>query len=216
MTFGSYTVGGVSYNYRSAQLTSGSSITAGSKTYSLTATDNGGSTQTKSFSATVDITAPSASDVQTTNVSGGTNGKAETGDTIVLTYSEQIDANSVMAGWTGASTPVVVRLNDGINDSVQIYDAANSAMLPLGTIDMGRIDYTTLNSTFGASGTPSTMVQSGATITITLGTQGGGIMTTALGTGRMSWTPSATATDRAGNAASTTASTEGLGNDRDF
>ena len=52
MTFGSYTVGGTSYNYRTAQLTSGSSITAGSKTYSLTATDNGGSTQTKSFSAT--------------------------------------------------------------------------------------------------------------------------------------------------------------------
>jgi hypothetical protein len=216
MTFGSYTIGGVSYNYRSAQLTSGSSITAGSKTYSLTATDNGGSTQTKSFSATADITAPSASDVQTTNVSGGTTGKAEAGDTIVLTNSEQIDANSVLAGWTGASTPVVVRLNDGINDSVQIYNAANSAVLPLGTIDMGRIDYTTLNSTFGASGTPSTMVQSGTTITITLGTQGGGLPTTALGTGRMSWTPSGTATDRAGNAASTTAATEGMGNDRDF
>ena len=216
MTFGSYTIGGTTYNYRSAQLTSASSITGGSKTYSLTATDNGGSTQTKSFSATVDITAPSASDVQTTNVSGGTNGKTEAGDTIVLTYSEQIDANSVLAGWTGASTPVVVRLNDGINDSVQIYNAANSAALPLGTIDTGRIDYTTLNATFGASGTPSTMVQSGATITITLGTQGGGIMTAALGTGRMSWTPSATATDRAGNAAATTAASEGGGNDRDF
>ena len=47
MTFGSYTVGGTSYNYRTAQLTSGSSITAGSKTYSLTATDNGGSTPTQ-------------------------------------------------------------------------------------------------------------------------------------------------------------------------
>ena len=216
MTFGSYTIGGVSYNYRSAQLTSGSSITAGSKTYSLTATDNGGSTQTKSFSATVDITAPSGSNVQTTNVAGGTNGKAEAGDTVVLTYSEQIEPESILAGWSGASTPVVVRLNDGINDSVQIYNAANSATLPLGTIDMGRIDYTTLNSTFGASGTPSTMVQSGATITITLGTQGGGLPTTALGMGTMTWTPSATATDPAGNSASTTARTEGGGNDKDF
>ena len=216
MTFGSYTVGGTSYNYRTAQLTSGSSITAGSKTYSLTATDNGGSTQTKSFSATVDITAPSGSNVQTTNVSGGTNGKAEAGDTIVLTYSEQIDPESVLAGWSGASMPVVVRLNDGLTDTVQIFNAANSAQLPLGSIDMGRTDYTTLNATFGASGTPSTMVQSGATITITLGTQAGGLTTTALGTGTMTWTPSATATDPAGNAASTTARAEGGAADKDF
>ena len=135
------------------QLTSGSSITAGSKTYSLTATDNGGSTQTKSFSATVDITAPSgkrrADDERLRWDQRQGRGRRHD-----RPHLQRADRRQLGPGRLDrVSTPVVVRLNDGLHDTVQIYNAANSAMLPLGTIDLGRIDYTTLNATFGASGT---------------------------------------------------------------
>lgn len=215
MSFGSFTAGGQAYDYRSAQLVAGGSITAGAKSYTLTATDSGGTTQTAGFSVTADITAPSASNVQTTNVTGGTAGLAQAGDRLTLTYSEQIEANSILAGWSGASTPVVVRLNNGSPDSVTIFNATNAAQLPLGTVNMGRTDHTTANLTFGATGTASTMVRSGAAITITLGTQSAAA-TTAAGTGTMSWIPSATATDRAGNASTTTARSESGTADVDF
>ena len=215
MEFGSFTVNGTAYNYRSAQLTSSSSLTAGSKSYSLLLTDTGGSTKTTNHTVTADVTAPSANAVQTTNVSGGTAGLAQQGDTLVLTYNEQMDANSILAGWAGTSTPVVVRLNNAASDTVEVYNSTNSALLPLGSVSLGRADYTSAAVTFGATGTASTMVRSSGVITITLGTPSASA-TTAAGTGTMSWTPSSTATDRAGNAASTTARAEAGAADVDF
>ncbi len=59
------------------------------------------------------------------------------------------------------------------------------------------------------------MTLSGAVITVTLGTASGSVNTVAT-SATMSWTPSATATDRAGNACSTAAVTEGGAADREF
>ncbi|TMC65884.1 MAG: hypothetical protein E6J17_01405 [Chloroflexi bacterium] len=82
---------------------------------------------------------------------------------------------------------------------------------------MARTDYVTGNVTFGATGTASTMVMSGATVTITLGTVSNGVLvTTAAGTGKMAWTPSAAALDLAGNACTTTVTNESGVNDKDF
>src|SRR5689334_2850774 len=73
LTAGSYTVNGVSYNYQSAQLTVGSSVTEGAKAFTLTATDNANNAANANGTpVTVDATAPSTSDVQTTNKTGGT------------------------------------------------------------------------------------------------------------------------------------------------
>ena len=60
------------------------------------------------------------------------------------------------------------------------------------------------------------MVQSGAAITVTLGTLSSGSVGTAGSTGAMSWSPSATATDLAGNACSTSAVTESGTADKEF
>lgn len=213
LTSGSYTVDSVSYNYRSAQLTAGNPLAAGSKSFSITAGDNAGNSGTQNgFTVTVDNTPPAASDVQTSNVSGGTAGTAETGDTITLTYGETMDASSILTGWTGGATTVTLRLVDGGagNDSVQIWNAANTAQLPLGSVDLGGTGFLSATVTF----TGSTMTQSGSSITVTLGTASG--TTTRAGPGRMAWTPSATATDRAANACSTTPVNESGGNDRDF
>jgi hypothetical protein len=230
---GSYSVNGVSYTHRSAVLTAIGVLGAGSKSYSISTIDlalNSG-TQT-GFTSTVDNTAPSASNIQTANGGGGA-GHAALGDTITYTFSEQIDPQSVLSGWTGASTNVVVRLIDGgcllnllvtlcNDDSFVIYNAANSAQLPFGTVDLNRNDYhgngiigTASPALFGASGTPSTMVQSGSAITVTLGTASTGT-DTAGGNGTMSWSPSITPYDGAGNVNSAASATESGGGDKDF
>jgi hypothetical protein len=59
------------------------------------------------------------------------------------------------------------------------------------------------------------MVQSGNTITITLGTASAGA-TTASSTSTMVWTPSASAYDRAGNAETTTSRSETGAADKEF
>jgi hypothetical protein len=215
---GSYTAGGGSYNYRSASQTAGTGLAAGSYSFSLTATDAAGNSGTQTgYSVTVDNTAPSGSDVQTTN-GGATNGLAEAGDKITFSFSEALDPNSVLSGWSGAATNVVVRLNNGSgsgNDTVTVFNATNTTQLPLGSVNLGRADYTSSSITFGATGTASSMTMSGSTITIALGTQSAA-GTTAGATGTMTWTPSATATDAAGNGVSTTTVTESGAADREF
>lgn len=215
---GSYTAGGTSYNYRSASLTAGSSLAAGSYSYSLTLTDAAGNSATQSgFSVTVDNTAPSGTDVQIVN-GGATSGLAEAGDKVTFTFSKAIDPNSILAGWSSGTTNVVVRLNNGSgsgNDTVTIFNSTNTTQLPLGSVNLGRTDYTGANLTFGATGTASSMTMSGSTVTIVLGTQSAAA-TTAASTGTMTWTPSATATDAAGNAVSTTTVTESGAADKEF
>jgi hypothetical protein len=218
LTAGSYTVGATTYSYRSAAQTAKATLTAGSYAYTLTLADTASNSATQSgFSVTVDATAPTAADVQSANAAGGTAGKPDAGDRVVLTFSEPIDPSSILAGWTGAATNVVVRITEGGagNDALTVRNTTNSAQLPLGSVNLARIDFVTATRDFGASGTAGTMVQSGNAITLTLGTPSG---TTGTGAGAaaMIWTPVATATDVAGNAAAATARTETGTADLDF
>ncbi|MBX7448721.1 tandem-95 repeat protein [Mycolicibacterium sp. 3033] len=204
----------------------------GTDSFTYTASDGIATSATTTVSITVvDNVAPTAVGVQTTN-GGGTNGLMQQGDTIVYTFSEPIDPGSILSGWTGSSTNVVVRAYDGNillgllggNDTLQIFDATNTSLLPLGTVELGRTDYVTGlvggTITFGATGTPSTMTMSGNTITIVLGTYDsvflGAVRNTAGGTGTMVWTPSTTPYDLAGNTLSAGAATESGTVDRDF
>ena len=233
MVPGSYSVNGVSYTHRSAVLTALGVLGQGSKSYSISTLDLALNSATQTgFTGNVDNTAPTATNIQTANGGGGV-GHAALGDTITYTFSEQIDPQSILSGWTGASTNVVVRLFDGgcllnlllticSDDSFAIYNAANSAQLPFGTVNLNRNDYhgggligTASPALFGASGTPSTMVQSGSTITITLGTASTGT-DTAGGNGTMAWSPSVTPYDAAGNLTSAAGVSESGGGDRDF
>lgn len=215
LTAGSYSVGGVSYNYRSASVTANAVLTEGAKTYTITATDVATNSVTPGpFSVTVDNTRPTGTNVQTTNA--GTAGQPGVGDTMILTFSEQIDPQTVLAGWTGPSTNVVVRITQAAGgDQVTVRNAANTAVLPLGTVNLVGTNYVTATRDFGATGTPSTMFQAGNAITVTLGTPSGAVATQATAN-NMVWTPSATATDRAGNTCQTTNATETVPLDIDF
>lgn len=212
---GSYSIGGVSYNYRSASVTANAVLAEGTKAYTITATDVATNSVTQGgFNVTVDNTRPTGTNTQTTNA--GVAGQPGLGDTMTLTFSEQIDPQSVLAGWTGTSTPVVVRITQAAGgDQVTVRNAANTAVLPLGTVNLVGTNYVTVTRDFGTPGTASTMVQSGNSITVTLGTPSGAVATQAVAN-NMIWTPSATATDRAGNTCQTTNATEAVPLDIDF
>jgi hypothetical protein len=198
----SCTVAGVTYAFKSATLTANAGLTAGSKSFTVTATDApGNASAATSFNVTADNTAPTAADVQTTNA--GTNGRAESGDTISLTFSEQMDPASILSGWSGASTSVAIRISNagaGNNDVVTFWNSANTTQTTaLGSVNLGRAGYVPTGTTavFAA-----TMVQSTTVVTVTLGSLSSGSVTTAGSTGTMAWSSSTTPTDLAGNNAS--------------
>jgi hypothetical protein len=159
----------------------------------------------------VDNTAPTASDIQTTN--GGTAGRPDSGDTVTFTYSEQLLSTSMLAGWNGTSTAVTVRMNNsGNNDQFEVWNAANNARLPLtNTVVTLNGNFIQTSATFSA-----TMVQNGANITITLGTLTGGTVRTETTAPAMSWPSATTPTDIAGNACTGNTVTEGGASDLDF
>lgn len=213
---GSYTAGGVSYNRRSTPLVASPFLAEGSSGYSLTMADAAGNVATEAgFVATVDDTPIAAADVQTENGSG-TSGRADEGDTITYAFSEPPDPESILSHWDGAPTDVVVQLeNRSPEDTVTIYDEEDGNELPLGTLYLGRKDYTNATRTFGARGTPSTMTLSGDLVTITLGRQSGNARS-GKSDGTMEWHPASTPTDAAGNQMSTDPATESGPPDREF
>jgi hypothetical protein len=231
---GSFSAAGVSYNRGTASLTAGAGLTEGAKSYSLTSTDVAANTRTQTgYTVTVDNTAPTASDVQTAN-NGTTVGRPQTGDTITFTFGEPIEPGSILSGWAGDSTNVVVRITDGgcvlvlcSNDTLTVRNSANAADLPLGSVDLKRPDYrggsilqilTLSPIDFGRStdaAPRSTMVMSGNKVTVTLGTPST-TTDTAGANGTMTWAPSATPYDRAANAATTASVNESGGADTEF
>ena len=209
MTAGSFPAGGKTYNYRSAVLTAGA-LPNGTFNFTINAADAAANTSTQSGSVTVDNTAPAPSNI---SAGGGVAGRPEVGDVLTLTTTEALDTFRILNNWDGTATTVRVNfLNNSGGDRVEIRDSTGATILPFGTINLGRTDFVAATVTFSAA----TMVQSGGSITVTLGGTITGTPGTAGGTGTMVWTPSATATDRAGNAMPTTAFNEPAPADRDF
>jgi hypothetical protein len=194
LTAGSFSVGGVSYGYRSGSQTADASLSAGSKAYTISATDTPGNGGTVSgFNVTVDNTGPTAVDIQANTG----NGMVDSGDVITYTFSEPIDPNSILSGWNGTSTTVTVSFNDaGSNDNFTVTGTS------LGTVAMGG-NYQKSTQTASA-----TMVLSGSTITVTLTSSPSNGQENTVTSSTMVWTPSASATDRAGNAMSTATATQ--------
>jgi hypothetical protein len=206
---GTYTAGGVSYNYRSAVLTA-DALPNGPLTFSVTATDVAANATMAGDSVMIDSAAPAATNM---SASGGIAGRPEVGDVFTLTTNEALDSFRLLANWDGAATTVQVRfVNQGGGDRLQVWDSAGITQIPFGTINLGRTDFTTTTLSFNGS----TMTQAGGAITITLGAPVVGLVTTVAGTGNMSWNPSATVTDRAGNAMSGGAFSEPAPVDIDF
>jgi hypothetical protein len=143
-----------------------------------------------------DTLSPVAMDIQLTNHAAIV-GQAEAGDRITITYSEPLAPTSVLAGWDGSATNVVVAGgNAGIADTFTIRNAADTAQLPVGVISSGA-DFFAGPASFGAIGTPSTMTLTGSTIVVTLGTPSGTMRTASAA--RTVLAPESGPTDSVGN-----------------
>jgi hypothetical protein len=212
---GSFSVDGGTYTHRSAALTANAALADRSHAYTLALRDGADNTAARTgLSVVGDSTPANATDLHLDNAAGGTRGKPEAGDQLVLTYSEPVDPTTVLAAWTGTATGAVVRITDGGsqgNDILTIRNAAGTAQLPLGSIDLRRRDFVTATRDFSAS----TMSRNAATISVVLGTPNGATGTVTVA-GTMLWTPSSSVTDRAGNPTSLTAVAETGTADLDF
>lgn len=213
---GPWTVDGVSYAYRNASNLTAGTLSNTTYGYSVTATDAdtpSGNVVSSNFTVTGDVTRPTPSAVESAN-GGSITGRMEQGDTLTLTFSEPIEPQTILGGWDGTSTNVVVRVTNGTgggpgnNDHVQFWNATNATQLPLGRVRTGSNGYITAPGTygtFGLAGSPvlSTMVlTSSTTLTVTFGTASGTYAT--IGNQNLTWrsgdAPSAVAIiDRAGN-----------------
>ena len=92
----SCTVGGSTYGYKSATQTAQSSLTEGTRAFTVTATDVVGNSSgaVQGTNVTIDNTAPTVSSITTTNG----NGTFEKSDTLVITFSEAMSGVSVGSG----------------------------------------------------------------------------------------------------------------------
>lgn len=161
----------------------------------------------------IDNTAPTGTAIQGAN--GGAAGSMDAGDSVTFTWSEPMLATSILAGWNGSSTAVLVRVNNnGGNDSLDVYNAAGTVKLKTSqTVRLGA-DWVSntvwLNATMVRNGT-------GNQVVVTFGTLiSGTVRTGVITAANMVWTPSTAARDLAGNPCAATVVTETGGLDRDF
>lgn len=149
----------------------------------------------------IDNTRPTAANIQTINA--GTLGRPEAGDQLVFTFSENMNPATILAGFTGASINVTVRINNtGGNDRLRVYNAANTTETALGEVRLAG-NYVSADRIF----TASTMVMSGSTLTVTLGAASGTVNTDT-GNAALNWRPVTTPLDLAGNQMMNTACVE--------
>ncbi len=164
------------------------------------ATDSVGNTSTPTTrSFAIDRTGPSAAAVGAVD-NGATPRRIETGDQLVLTFSESIAPGSLIAGWDGTGTQnITIRQANNTNDLLTFYNSANTTRLPLGSVQLKRSDYVSAAVIWGATGTRSTLSRAGGVLTLTFGTPDKPAnVTTAAAAANMVWLPRAGVTAGAG------------------
>jgi chitinase len=174
-------------------------------------TDNAGNVTNASTvsNRVVDNTAPTATDIQT-GVTGTTAGLPQQGDTLVFTFSEQIAPGTIVGGWNGTGTQTVTVTMDSGN-----HLTITGATLVNGFVTLGGAGYVNAGKTVVFSN--STIAQSGATVTLTLGTPDKPQFLNAGSAGNSSWPVAAGLTDLVGNTLVTPVTkTETGGSDAEF
>ncbi|MDP8903732.1 MAG: hypothetical protein M3N29_00185 [Chloroflexota bacterium] len=92
---GPWAVSGATYNYRSGSITANASLSEGSRSYTVTATDNATNSATPSFSVTIDNTAPAVASI-IARTAGGAAGFLRQADTYFV-YANVTDSAAGVA-----------------------------------------------------------------------------------------------------------------------
>jgi prepilin-type N-terminal cleavage/methylation domain-containing protein len=161
---------------------SGTPSSSGSWVMTVTATDSVGATGSQTQNVLIQPTVTSVAFVNGTG--NNAPGQMEKGDSIVITFSDDILSSTLCsAPWAVTSSDVVVQLNDGgtANDTITFKADGTTGCVPsIGTINLNGTGFATGNIVFGgASSGRSTMVLTTTTVapirstlTINLGTAG--------------------------------------------
>ncbi len=199
-------------------------LVSGTYTVTATQTDAAGNTGVSApVTFTTDSVKPTALALSTANGAGGGQvaGRLDSGDSISFPYSEAMDPATILAGWSGAATPVNARfINTGANDGLTLLNAAATATLGIagGTTTTSGVrfgvDFVSANVTFSAT---MTLSADKKTVTIVLGTPDlpANIKPGPVAASNSAWTVNTAAHDLAGNAV-TAGTVNETDNDRDF
>ena len=136
------------------------------------------------------------------------NSTPATGDQVVYSYNQVMSSTSILAGWSGASTPVTGSFSRANGQStVLTITGANLGTVNLG--DQSADRYITNSGTILTETATMTMsiVNGRSVVTITF-TSTNASLGADTNTTTLVWTPSASAKDPSGNASSVTAVTE--------
>jgi hypothetical protein len=154
-----------------------SGLAAGCYRYTLTGIDGAGNVA--SIVTTV-MQAPRVTNVQMVNGVGGIAGRVEAGDSIVITFSDQLRVSTLCSTWTGdtanqtlnGNNQVTATLNNGgASDTITL--ASSACTVNFGTLSLGSTAYTSANVNFAGIGTSATTLSWNATthqLTVKLGT----------------------------------------------
>jgi Bacterial Ig-like domain len=207
---GPWAIRGSTYAYRSAALTAGT-LTAGTKAVTVAATDAAGNTAVVTGTVNADTTAPTPASFTTTNVTGGTAGKAEAGDTFTMRWSEEMDPATLHTGWAVGSTPDTagtVTLTDATsgsgtnkNEDTLVITGPTGARFGTVTNLDGRVVPTQRGTVVFAATIRYSLVGGQSVVTVTLGALTSGTAGTVAANGSAVglWTPTGTNTDLATN-----------------
>lgn len=188
-----------------------SSLTDHSITVTAFATDPAGNVSGNTQTTVAkDVLPPTVTNVALAN-GGTTQGRADKGDTVTITLSEQIDALTICPSWTngsdqtlGGNGNVNVTITDAGNNDVLSVSATSCPGLKVGSIALGA-NYVGSTTSFSGSGSNASAVDlllNGTSLVITLGAGSGSA--TGVGNSTPVFTPTAGIKDMAANALATT------------
>jgi hypothetical protein len=158
-----------------------------------------------SFTATTPLDKAKPAPITIADTNGATDGKAEPGDTVVITFSEPLAPATVPNSTTVTLTDPV---GNG-NDTLTMLGVSNGAR------KLGSNNYVTVDGAAAAfANSPITLSNSNATVTVTIGGSCSGTGCSALGqqttNANYSFLAATTLTDVAGNLAATVAKTQSI------
>jgi hypothetical protein len=206
-----YTTNGSTPTTSSSQGTSISLSTDGSYTIKYFSVDNVGNQEAVKTAATViciDKTAPAPTNIALAN----NNGQAASGDTLTVTYSEQLDAATFCTGWvntanqTISGAAIVVQIaNTGTNDTLTISSVGSNCggTFHFGSVTLGG-NYVSATTTFSSAAGAVLWNRTAHTLRITLGTPSATALTGVVA-GTPVYTPDSALKDIAGNTINTSA-----------
>lgn len=211
------------------------SLSDGTYSFRAVATDGAGNTATSAVISRPVVNRPfTVVDVQTVNGARGDVGRPDNGDSVLFTFSHQIDPATVMDGWDGRSRSVIARLNDSAptiwvgskEDTLEVL-GANGQAINLGRVNlMGDYIRASRTADFDATLTAATVTAPDGTlhtvVTLTLGSLQWGSLTAVhtppftADPANMVWTPSALVKDIYGRFSPSAPVTETGPQDREF